>query len=189
MAGNTFTNSTLTPSVRRRSRIQRPKLSSPTPLIIAAEWPSLATVSIKIPGAPLGYGPRKGPAVPSGKPARGRMISTSNSPMIHMSLTRFLSLPSNTTEPLYRSPAGDRVSRMPPRTPARMLRSSKSQLAKTLSEVSYLRKACFRNLREFFISLSILSAVAFPLRSRHTLMSFPTWPPSRTNGSMTTPLS
>jgi hypothetical protein len=51
------------------------------------------------------------------------------------------------------------------------------------------RNAAFRNSRDLPISPSIAASSAPSLRSRHTLISFPTRPPLRTKGSMTTPLS
>ena len=57
-----------------------------TPLMMAAECPRRATVSMKIPGAPLGNGPRNSPTSASVMPGFGRMISTRSSPMIQTSL-------------------------------------------------------------------------------------------------------
>ena len=49
--------------------------------------------------------------------------------------------------------------------------------------------AFFKNIREAAISRSSIASSACPLKSRQTLISVPTFPPSRTNGSITTPLS
>ncbi len=86
LSGTTATRSVRTPSRRNRSRMAAPKASSPTADTMPLECPNLATVSMKMPGAPLGNGPRNGPTRSSGRSRSGRMISASNSPIVQISV-------------------------------------------------------------------------------------------------------
>ena len=67
---------------RSRSTLRRPKSSSPTQPIMPQGWPSFATWSMKMAGAPDGNGPTSGIGSRKPSPTSVAMISTRISPMV-----------------------------------------------------------------------------------------------------------